>query len=337
MATLIDLAQNTSVLGASPAAVTAAAAETANANQYPERQSRALLEALARLHGVGTDQIMVGNGAQHVLRIIAQTFLAPGDVAVGLSPTYPGYKNATAVMRASYREVAALEGGYDADAWARATVDARLVWLCTPNNPTGRALSQPAAERIVAAMSPTGIAVADETYRDFVDDPTVADGLSLQKAGAPVIVVHTFSKLYALAGLRVGYAIARPDQVAAMLDRLDAFPVNRAGQAAAVAALSDARHQDESRRFVLAGRRQLEDGLRRLRVTFFPSQANFVTAHFGHNAVRVLDAAKTVGYILRSMDGQWGLPGWVRITVGFEHHNTDVLRAIAASLQEGRA
>jgi histidinol-phosphate aminotransferase len=333
----VDLSQNTNVLGPGRGATEAAAREAASASQYPERQSRVLLEALAHLHGVGTNQIIVGNGAQHVLRVLAQTFLGPGDVAVGLSPTYPGYKNATAVMRATYRPVAAVDGGYDIAPWIRAVADARLAWLCTPNNPTGRALSHAAARRIIAALPPSGIAVFDQTYRDFIDAADVADGLALQKEGAPVIVVHTFSKLYGLAGLRVGYALARPDQVTAMLERLDAFPVNRAGQAAAVAALADIEHQDETRRFVLEGRRQLEDGLRRLGVPFFPSQANFVTAQFGAACEQVLRAAKDGGYVLRPMDGQWGLPGWLRITIGFHHHNADVLRVVEAVLQAARA
>lgn len=335
--TVIDLSQNTSVLGPSQSAVDAAAREVTRANAYPERQHRPLLTALARLHEVGVDQIVLGNGAQHVLRVIAQTFLAPGDVAVGLTPTYPGYKNATGVMRAVYRSVPAVAGGYDEAAWIHAVGDARVAWLCTPNNPTGRPLAHDAAARIVDALAVRGIAVFDETYRDFADEPGSADGLAFLHAGRPVIVVHTFSKLYGLAGLRVGYAVARPQDIAAMLERLDAFPVNRAGPAAAVAALEDARHQAESRRLVLDGRRQLQDGLSRLGIEYFPSQTNFVTAHFGDAAERVMLELKRAGYLVRSMEGSWGLPGWVRITVGFDRHNAAVLHAIEASLQGTRA
>jgi histidinol-phosphate aminotransferase len=330
---VVDLSSNTSVLGPSAKALDAAAQTLQDANLYPERQSKALLAALAQRHGVGTDQIMIGNGAQHVLRVIAATLLEPGDVAVGLDPTYPGYRNATDNQRGVYRKVPAVEGGYNADAWIQAVRDARLAWVCTPNNPTGRALQHDDAVRIVAALPPRGLAVIDSTYRDFVEDPTLADGLALLKEGAPVIVVHTFSKLYGLAGLRVGYAVAHPPLIAAMLERLDAFPVNRAGQAAALAALGDEAHQAESRRCVVEGRRRLEDGLRRLGVEFFPSQANFVTARFGDACPRVLEAAAEAGYLLRPMDGIWGLPGWLRITVGFEAHVREVLAVIEASLK----
>ena len=332
----VDLSANTSVLGPSPRAVEAAGLELPDANQYPERQSTALVAGLVRLHSVGADQVVIGNGAQHVLRVVAATNLGPGDVAVGLAPTYPGYRNAAATMRATYTPVAAVAGGYDVGAWTSAVAGARLAWLCTPNNPTGRVLRHADAVRIVDALPAHGLAVFDETYRDFVDDPAAADGLALLQAGAPVIVVHTFSKLYGLAGLRIGYALASPTQVAAMLDRLDAFPANRAGQAAAAAALTDAEHQARSRQFVLDGRRQLEDGLRRLGIEFFPSQANFVTAHFGTASDRVLKNALEAGYQLRPMDGPWELPGWLRITVGFDHHVMGVLRAIEASLASSR-
>jgi histidinol-phosphate aminotransferase len=330
----VDLSQNTSVLGPSEAAVEAARREAVSANQYPERQSRALVDALARLHGVGTDQILIGNGAQHVLRIIAQTFLAPGDVAVGLSPTYPGYQNATKVMRATFRAVPAKDGGYELARWLEAVDGARLVWLCTPNNPTGRALTHEDASRIAGALPEDALAIFDETYRDFIEAPDCADGLALLQAGAPVIVVHTFSKLYGLAGLRVGYALARPRDIAAMLDRLDAFPVNRAGQSAAVAALADVQHQERSRSYVISGRRQLEEGLRLLGIDFFPSQANFVTARFDGACERVMQFLKNDGYQVRSMDGQWGLPGWVRITIGFSEHNADVLQGIERALAQ---
>ncbi|MGH2406369.1 MAG: aminotransferase class I/II-fold pyridoxal phosphate-dependent enzyme, partial [bacterium] len=130
---LIDLSQNTSVMEPSRGAVEAAAREAAGANAYPERQSRALVTTLARFHEIDPNQIIVGNGAQHVLRIVAQTFLEPGDIAVGLSPTYPGYRNATAVMRAAYRSVPAANGGYNAAAWVEAARHARIAWLCTPN------------------------------------------------------------------------------------------------------------------------------------------------------------------------------------------------------------
>ena len=278
-------------------------------NQYPERQRRDLVHALAALHGVGENQIVIGNGAQHVIRVIAQTFLAPGDAAVGLAPTYPGYSNASSVMRAQYTALPAVDGGYDTGAWVKAVASARLAWLCTPNNPTGCTLSHEAARKIVGALPADGIAVIDQTYRDFSKDPAVADGIALLRGGAPVVIVHTFSKLYALAGLRIGYAVASAAHITSMLERLDTFPVNRAGQAAAVAALRDTEHQTATIAFVRQGRRQLEAGLRDLGVKFFPSQANFVTAHFGEAAGRVLERAKEAGYALRSMDGIWGLPG----------------------------
>jgi histidinol-phosphate aminotransferase len=334
---VVNLAENTNVLGPCRGAVEAVAREAAGANQYPERQRQDLVAALAALHGVGADQVMIGNGAQHVIRVIAQTFLAPGDRAVGLAPTYPGYGNASTVMRAHYETLPAVDGGYDTEAWVRAAATARIAWLCTPNNPTGCALPAASAERIVRALPPDGLAVIDQTYRDFADDASIVDGVAMLRGGAPVIVVHTFSKLYALAGLRIGYALASASHIGAMLQRLDTFPVNRAGQAAAVEALRDTAHQAATLAFVRQGRRQIEAGLRQLGVPFFPSQANFVTARFGDAAPRVLESARNAGYALRSMDGIWGLPGWIRITVGLEHHNADVLRVLAAALAGTRS
>jgi histidinol-phosphate aminotransferase len=334
---VVNLAENTNVLGPCRGAVEAAAAEASSASQYPERQRRDLVAALAGLHGVAESQILIGNGAQHVIRVIAQTFLAPGDIALGLAPTYPGYGNASTVMRARYDALPAMHGGYQTSAWATAAATARIAWLCSPNNPTGCVLSHAAADEIVRALPARGLAVIDQTYRDFADDAAIADGVALLRDGAPVIIVHTFSKLYALAGLRIGYALGSAPHIAAMFERLDTFPVNRAGQAAAVAALRDTEHQAATLAFVRRGRRQLEVGLDDLGVTFFRSQANFVTACFGDAAARVLERAQDAGYVLRSMDGAWGLPGWLRITVGLEQHNADVLLAIATALGDARA
>jgi histidinol-phosphate aminotransferase len=333
---VLNLAENTNVLGPCQGAIAAVVAEAASANLYPERQRRDLVAALARLHSVDENQILIGNGAQHVIRVIAQTFLAPGQKTVGLAPTYPGYANASTIMRARYEAVPAEQGGYDTVAWVRAVAAVRIAWLCTPNNPTGCGLSHAAAREVIGALPTDGLAVIDQTYRDFADDATVTNGVALLRDGAPVIIVHTFSKLYALAGLRVGYALASAAHVAAMLERLDAFPANRAGQAAALAALRDTEHQAATLAFVRQGRRQLETGLRDLGIRFFPSQANFVTAHFADAAPRVLERARDAGYALRSMDGIWGLPGWLRITVGLAHHNTDVLAAIASAVGAAR-
>jgi histidinol-phosphate aminotransferase len=252
------------------------------------------------------------------------------DSVLALAPTYPGYLKATKMVHAAYRALPARAGGYDGDEWVQAVPTARVVWCCTPNNPTGAVLKHDDALRIVRVLPSGSVAVFDETYRDFCTDPNAANGMELVQAGMPAIVVRTFSKLYGLAGARVGYAVTHPDLAAAMLEHLDAFPVNRFGQAAAVAALSDAEHQAATRAYVLAGRAQLEDGLRRLNVEFIPSQANFVTANFGAACDGVVQTLQGAGYLVRAMDGPWGLPGWVRITVGLEAHNTAVLRAIEA-------
>ena len=316
---LVDLSANENVLGPSPHARVAARNELDRIHRYPERQSRELLDRLATRHHVGRNQLLLGNGAQHVLRIIAATYLTSDDQAIGLGPTYPGYRNATATMHARYRSIPAESGGYgDLDSWTRAAGRAKLAWLCTPNNPTGCILTQTQAEAILAALPKGSIAVFDETYRDFVDDPNAADGTALLQTGAPVIVVHTFSKLYGLAGLRIGYAIAQPEVIEALLQRLDSFPVNRLAQVAALAALADDEYQDAGRQLVLSGRRQLQQGLERLGIEFYPSQANFVTANFGDQAERVADHIQQSGYVVRPMHGKWELPGWIRITVGLE-------------------
>ena len=332
----VNLANNENVLGPSPRAREAAVRALEDLHCYPERQNRAVLGALAELHGVDPTQILTGNGAQHVLRVIAATFLTTGQKAVALAPTYTGYISATQTMHATYQSLPAKHGGYDVGAWIDVAPSAQLLWLCSPNNPTGCVLKQQDAEAILQQLPRRSTVVFDAAYGDFVDDADAADGFRLLREDTRVIVVKTFSKLYGLAGLRLGYAVASADRIAAMMDRLDTFATNRPAQAAALAALADQNHQAATKRLVSEGRKLLRDGLMQLGLEVYPSQANFVTVRVGAARDRVVAEAHDAGYLIRPLSGPWGLPDAVRIGVGRPEHIHDVLAAFSRAIQDER-
>jgi len=323
----VDLSNNENILGASPQAVEAAREALSRIHKYPPRQGAEIVGRLASVHGVQSDQVILGNGAQHVLRVIAATFLGPGRVAVGLDPTYTGYQAATTVARSTFIGVPASNGGYDRAAWVDAVREVDLVWFCSPNNPTGCAATMADARAVLAAAPRTATFVFDATYSDFLDDPEAADADTLLREDSRVVIVKTFSKLYGLAGLRVGYAVASRDRVAELQERIDTFPVNQIALAAGSAAIDDTEHQQKTRDLVLSGRAQLTAGFAALGLEAYVSQANFVTVRVGDLRDAIIERAADSGYLIRSLAGLWRLPQHVRVTVGEPKHNEGVLEA----------
>lgn len=333
---LVELGSNENPYGPAPRALAAAATALAELHRYPDPLGGDLKRALATKHGVDASQIILGNGSHELLMQLAQTFAGSGVDVVMSQFGFAVYAIAARAVGANLRVAPALPPearmprGHDLDAIAAAITPAtRLVYLANPNNPTGTWFAADAFAAFLARMPGDTLVVVDEAYAETADAPDFASALSLLPAHRNLVVTRTFSKAYALAGLRVGYAIAHAD-VIGVLERLrESFNVNGVALAAAEAALGDDDWLRETLAANAAQRDTLAAALRERGWPVSPSQTNFLLVEFGEHVARVDQALLERGVVLRPMGG-YGLPRCSRISVGNAAQN----RALLAALDE---
>lgn len=330
LADIVKLASNENPLGPSPLAVAALQAAVSEAHRYPGVAERELRRKLAARHGLTPDHYVIASGGTDVLRVIAQAFIFDDGAAVMPAMTFPMYTLLTGLYGGRVQTVPAGAGGAIDLAGIAAAVagDTRIVWLCSPNNPTGLTLAHEAVATLLAGLPEHVVLVLDESYRDYVDDPEAVDGLALLAGGRPVVLVRSFSKSAGLANLRVGYAVAPPPLAAYLRRGLLPFNTGAPVIRAALASLDDTDYQRRSRELVLAERRFLYDGLCALGLRALPSQANFVLALDPPGGAAALVAALERDGIIVRLAGGFGAPNGVRITVGLRAQNVRVLAAI---------
>jgi histidinol-phosphate aminotransferase len=330
-ATIVKLASNENPRGPGARAREAIAAAAADMTRYPDGNGFALKAALSHRLGVSADQIVLGNGSNDILELVAQAFLRPGDDAMYAQHAFAVYPLATQARGARGIEVPARDYGHDLPAMLRAiTAKTRVVFVANPNNPTGTWLPPAEVERFVAEVPHQVLVVLDEAYNEYLDPGQCADTVGWVARYPNLIVSRTFSKAYGLAGLRVGYG-AMDAAVADMLNRVrQPFNVNSFAQAAALAALDDRDYLVQSRELNRQGLAQLYRGLDALRVRYLPSHANFVLVEVGDGA-KVNQGLLQRGVIVRPVGG-YGLPQWLRVTVGLPAENERFLTALAAVL-----
>jgi histidinol-phosphate aminotransferase len=325
---LVRLSANENQLGPSPRVVAALRREASRVHLYPDGGSTALRDALGRQLGVAPSQIVVGNGADELIGLVALAAFDPGDEVVVPMPSFEPYE--TSVTLAGGRVVASPLAGYETDlddVLRRVTDRTKAVLLCSPHNPaTTIVRSDPLVRLLEALGDDAPLVVLDEAYRDFCDDPDYPDGVALLGRFPRLLVLRTFSKIAALAGLRVGYAVGAPSSIDRLNRTRAPFNVNRLGQVAALASLDDAEHRERTRRLVLEERAFLSRELARRGFTFPPSQANFFLVKVpGATAVRA--RLLRAGLIVR--DGAaLGFPDHLRISIGTREIHERLLRVL---------
>ena len=323
---LVRLSANESPLGPSPRVIEALRREASRAHLYPDGGSTALRSALGRLTGVDPEWIIAGNGADEVLSMIARALLDPGDEIVIPHPAFEPYGIEATLAGATV--VRSPLRGYETDLddmLRRVTARTKAVFVCTPHNPASTIVTRAALGSFLAALGDDGpMLVLDEAYRDFSDDPETADGVQLVRRHPRVIALRTFSKIAGLAGLRVGYAVGRPEVIERLNQVRAAYNVNRMAQVGAVAALEDPVHLDATRKLVLAERPRLRAALDRLGAPSPASQANFILARTGDRTDAVRGALLEAGILVRDGAGV-GFPGHLRIAVGRPEQNTRLI------------
>lgn len=326
---VIKLASNENPLGPSPAALAAVKKAARGSNMYPDGSAFYLKRKLAARLGVTPAHLVLGNGSNDIIEFLGHALLGPGDDMVVSQYCFAIYPIVARLFGARVITVPARDYGHDLPAMLRVvTARTKLVFVANPNNPTGAAAPAAGVRRFVAALPERVVLAMDEAYWEFQDKPV--DLLPLIRAGRKpnLILLRTFSKIYGLAGLRLGYGVGHPQFIAALEKIRQPFNVNSLAQAAALAALDDVAHVRKTRRNNVLGRDFLEKSLRAMNVEFVPSSANFVLARVGAGR-EVFEQLQRRGVITRPMDG-YQLPEWIRISVGAPAEN----RRCAAALRQ---
>jgi histidinol-phosphate aminotransferase len=332
--TIVKLASNENPRGTGPRTRAAIERALGDVARYPDGNGHELKAALARRYGVDMAQIVLGNGSNDVLELVALAFLGPGRAAVYSQHAFAVYPLATQARGARGIVAPAKDYGHDLEAMARAVDDETCVlWIANPNNPTGTLAAPDALEAFVRRVPERVIVVIDEAYNEYLPADLRADTVKWLKRHPNLVLTRTFSKAYGLAGLRVGYALAHAS-VADVMNRVrQPFNVNSFALAAATAALEDMEFVARSYAGNLQGMRQLREGAGRLGLEFIPSYANFLTVRVG-KAQDIYKRLLRRGVIVRPVGGGYELPEHLRVTVGTEEENERFLTALAASLKD---
>jgi histidinol-phosphate aminotransferase len=324
----IKLASNENPLGPSPMAMEAIGKQITNVHRYPDDTGHLLLDKLTATLGIRREQIVIGNGSDDLLSMLGCALLQPGDEVIIPTPSFLMYgivaQSAGAIpVRVPLKNMAIdLSGVLD-----RVTAQTKLIFICNPNNPTGTMLTQEAFRAFLKALPPDVVVVLDEAYIEFVRAGGCAQGLSFLDAEPAVVTLRTFSKIYGLAGLRIGYGVM-PIELAQVLHRVRMpFNVNTLAQAAAMAALGDGEFVRRTKSLIHDGLDFLYAELEKRGLRYFPTQTNFFLIDMQRDAKDVFERFLRQGVIVRAMSA-YGFPNYIRINVGLPEENRRFLVAL---------
>ncbi len=327
---VVKLASNENPLGPSAKAVAVLGEVGPTLHRYPDGGAFRLRRALAGRWKVAPDQVVLGNGSDEILGLLARAFLSPGDEAVMADQTFVIYKMEVMAAHGVPVEVPLKDWRHDLPAMAEAVTDrTRLLFLCNPNNPTGTMVTAQEVQELMARIPDQVIVVFDEAYYEYVQHPAFPDSLSYLKQNRNVAVLRTFSKIYGLAGLRIGYGLTTPE-IAGYLNRVrPPFNANSVAQRAALAALEDEEHVAKSRSLNRAEMDKMRAGLAALGVSPVPSETNFLYFDVRRDGRAVFEALLREGVIVRHIEGSM-----LRVTIGLPEENQLLLNALRKVLNQ---
>lgn len=331
----VKMASNENPLGPSPMAIKAIEADLAKANVYPESSAPELRAALAEQAGLSPDHVILGNGSDEIMEMLAHVFIRPGCEALMGEHTFSMYRICVEAYGGTAVRTPMPDYRVDLGAMARAVTDrTRIVFLANPNSPTGTIVTRRELDAFVKDLPAERLVlVLDEAYREYVRDPDCPVGVDYLGKGLPVLTLRTFSKVYGLAGLRVGYGYGDPWLVE-LLNRVRApFNVNSLAQTAAVAALKDSEHLERTLKLTHEGIERLATELTALGLEVAPSEANFVAFRMEKGARQAYEALLRRGVIVRHL-GSFGLDACIRVTVGTDSENTRFINGLREVMSE---
>ena len=321
----VKLSSNENPLGPSPAAIQAASDVLNGIHRYPDGAATALKSALSKQWDLPEEHFLVANGSDEVFALLAAAWISPGENAVSCRETFSQYRYAVHLFNAQMREVSLTHGHFDLEAIGKQIDEnTRIVFLCNPNNPTGTYKNHKEIERFLTGLPSHLFVVLDEAYAEFAQAPDFPDSQSLLKQFPNLIVTRTFSKLYGLAGLRVGYAVGDPQIIQGAARAAMPFNVNNLAQAAALAALTDEAHRKATLELVECEREYMTRELEKRRLCPLPSQANFVCFSLKQPVANLWSQIADRGIVLRDL-ASFGLSEMARYTYGTRNNNNRLL------------
>jgi histidinol-phosphate aminotransferase len=331
---VIKMASNENPLGPAPLAKQAIIEHLGDMHIYPDSSYRDLKAKLALRLQVDTDCVAVGNGSDEILKMLAEAFLNPGDEVILPHPTFSEYEFVSTVMGAKCIQVPLLNNTHDLKAMLECVSPrTKIIFICNPNNPTGTMVTGEALSGFINRLSRDVLLVIDEAYSEYVESPEYRSAQALLEKRPQTIVLRTFSKLYGLAALRLGYGISSPAIISTLERVREPFNVNSLAQYAGMAALDDAEHIAESLRLNRCGKAYLYQVLAGLGLEYTPTEANFIFIDTGRDAGMVFRGMLKKGVIIRSCES-FGCPTSIRVTVGTPEQNQRFIKALQSVLQE---
>jgi histidinol-phosphate aminotransferase len=321
----IKLASNENPLGPSPLAIKALCKGLNDLNRYPDGSCYYLRQALSERLRVRPEEILFGNGSNEVIELAVRTFLNPGDEAVIAHPSFVVYSTIVQAVNGKNIIVPLKEWRYDLQEVAsRITGKTKIVFIANPNNPTGTINTETEMSEFMERVPEGALVVVDEAYYEYVTRSDYADSMKYFREGRGILVLRTFSKIYGLAGLRIGYGIAGAEIIAEMNKVRQPFNINSLAQKAAVAALGDEKHLAKTRLTNEKGKRYLYRELSAMNIAFVPTEANFIYIHLkDKSAVKIYDSLLKKGVIVRPMGADA-----IRVTIGLPKENRRLIEAM---------
>ncbi|WP_370875484.1 histidinol-phosphate transaminase [Bacillus horti] len=326
--TIIKLASNENPYGASPKVQDALVQEAANLASYPEGDGYQIREELAEFYGVEKNQIIFGNGSDEIISFITRAYLDSNSNTVMATPTFSVYKTNAAIEGAEVIEVPLKDGTHDLAEMKKAiTEQTKVVWVCNPNNPSGTYVKDSELKSFLQAVPNDILIVLDEAYYEYVTGQEYPDSLTYLQEFPNVLVLRTFSKIYGLASLRIGYGIGAAEVIDALNRVRGPFNTNRMAQAAALAALGDQEYVEDCCKLNQFGKEQFYEALKEMQLFYYPTEGNFILIDVQRKGNEAFDYLLRQGIIVRSGEAL-GFPTFIRVTIGTKEQNEKVIEAL---------
>jgi histidinol-phosphate aminotransferase len=323
---IIQLGMNENPFGPSPKAVEAARAHMEKVAPYPDDSGFFLRQKLAVHYNISMDDLIISSGSSDILAMAYHTVMEPGAEVLTGEASFVVYYQLADILNLAIIRVPMKEYAFDLDAMASSvTPNTRLIVIANPNNPTGTMIRRDSLDAFISKIPDHVLVILDEAYFEYVNDAAYPDSLEYVRAGRPVLVLRTFSKVFGLAGLRIGYGISTREIIDTLYKVRMAFNTNSVAQVAALAAWDDHEHVRKSVQLNRAGIQQLYDGLEKRGLKYIPSFANFVLVELGKPARETTAALLKHGVIVRPA---WGCPTCMRVSVGTRDQNERFLSAL---------
>lgn len=325
---IIKLASNENPLGPSPLALQAIRKALEESNLYPDDNCYYFKKKLAERLKVSPEHLFIGNGSVEILPLVALAYLDPEHSAVGSEGAFVWFKIAVHIAASELIETPMKNYTHDLKAMLRAIQkNTRLIYIANPNNPTGTMVTKEEVEEFFQKIPEDILVVMDEAYHEYIDDPHYPDSFNHLRKRKNILILRTFSKIYGLAGVRLGYGIASEEIIAGLSKLRISFNVNRLSQMAGMAALDDYEHVKKGKATNDAGKKYLYEAYEKLGLFYLPTYGNFIFVDFARDSQTVFEALQRRGIITRTIK-EYGFPHALRITIGTEEQNRKLIRAL---------